>query len=383
MTPRAVRVWKDVHKWTSLVCTLFLFILCLTGLPLIFHEEIDRALGATAAPDSVAADAPMISLDRVLEIARAQRRNEAVTFAVPDDDDPVWHLFIAPMINAPKVAAVMTIDGHTGHILRVGDSTRSPVIKFITDLHTDLLLDEKGMLFLGAMGLCFVIAIVSGVVVYGPFMRRLDFGTMRERTRRLYWLDLHNLTGIALAAWMLVVGVTGAINTLAQQIARHWQRTELVEMIAPWRNAPVPAKPASAQKAMETALASAPGMKVASIAMPGSLFAGGHHYGVFLNGNTPLTSKLIMPVMINAEDGSFSESRELPWYAKALFISKPLHFGDYGGMPLKIIWALLDLVTLIVLGSGLYLWAARLRASPSRRTGAVMRGLSPQAPEHR
>jgi uncharacterized iron-regulated membrane protein len=42
-----------------------------------------------------------------------------------------------------------------------------------------------------------------------------------------------------------------------------------------------------------------------------------------------------------------------------------LHFGDYGGMPLKIIWALLDLVTLMVLGSGLYLWTARLRRIPA------------------
>jgi len=36
-----------------------------------------------------------------------------------------------------------------------------------------------------------------------------------------------------------------------------------------------------------------------------------------------------------------------------------LHFGDYGGLPLKIIWALLDLVTITVLGSGLYLWLRR------------------------
>jgi len=37
--------------------------------------------------------------------------------------------------------------------------------------------------------------------------------------------------------------------------------------------------------------------------------------------------------------------------------------GDYGGVPLKIIWILLDLVTIAVLGSGLYLWISR-RASP-------------------
>ena len=375
MTPRSIRVWKDVHKWTSLVCTLFLLMLCVTGLPLIFHEELDRALGATAAPDSVASDTPMLSLDRIMEIGRAQRPTEAITFAVPDDDDPVWHLFFASALNSPKVTAAVSIDGHTGRILRVGDSTRSPVTKFIKDLHTELFLDEKGMLFLGAIGLLFVVAIVSGVVVYGPFMRRLDFGTMRPRTRRLYWLDMHNLAGVVLTAWMLVVGVTGIINTLSQQIGRHWQRTELVEMIAPWRNLPPPAKLASLQAAMDTALATAPGMKVSSIAMPGSLFAGGHHYGVFLNGDTPLTSRLIKPVLINAADGSLSETRELPLYAKALFVSKPLHFGDYGGMPLKIIWCLLDLVTIVVLGSGVYLWAAKLGKAPARSPVATAQPL--------
>jgi uncharacterized iron-regulated membrane protein len=43
-------------------------------------------------------------------------------------------------------------------------------------------------------------------------------------------------------------------------------------------------------------------------------------------------------------------------------VSRPLHFGDYGGLPLKIIWALFDLVTIVILGSGLYLWLSR-RAS--------------------
>jgi uncharacterized iron-regulated membrane protein len=367
MTPRTVGTWKAIHKWSSLVCTPFLFVLCLTGLPLIFHEEIDQALGTKPEAEIVAASTPLLSLDRILDIARAQRPGEAVTFAVPDDDgDPLWYLFMATAPDAPKLTAVLTVDGHTGHVLRVGDSTRGLFIKFIKDLHTDLFLDEKGMLFLGAIALLFVIAIVSGVVVYGPFMRRLDFGTVRARRRRLYWLDLHNLAGIVLTSWMLVVGVTGFVNTLAGQVASHWQSTELVQMVAPWRNAPVPDRLSSPQAAMETALAAAPGMKVESIAMPGTPFAGGHHYDVFLRGNEPLTSRLIKPVLINAADGTLSDTRDLPWYAKALFISKPLHFGDYGGMPLKIIWALLDVVTLIVLGSGLYLWASRLGVFASR-----------------
>jgi uncharacterized iron-regulated membrane protein len=51
-------------------------------------------------------------------------------------------------------------------------------------LHVDLFAGLPGKLFLGFMGLLLLVAIVSGVVLYSPFMRKLDFGTVRrERTR--------------------------------------------------------------------------------------------------------------------------------------------------------------------------------------------------------
>ena len=51
----------------------------------------------------------------------------------------------------------------------------------------------------------------------------------------------------------------------------------------------------------------------------------------------------------------------MPWFVTTLLISKPLHFGDYGGMTLKVIWAILDVITIIILVTGLYLWIARRR----------------------
>lgn len=50
MKARTVRVWSVVHTWTSLISTVFLLLLCLTGLPLIFHHEIDELLGYAPAP---------------------------------------------------------------------------------------------------------------------------------------------------------------------------------------------------------------------------------------------------------------------------------------------------------------------------------------------
>ena len=46
----STKAWWLIHKWTSLVCTIFLLLLCLTGLPLIFHEEIEHLTSDIEAP---------------------------------------------------------------------------------------------------------------------------------------------------------------------------------------------------------------------------------------------------------------------------------------------------------------------------------------------
>ena len=78
-----------------------------------------------------------------------------------------------------------------------------------------------------------------------------------------------------------------------------------------------------------------------------------------MRGNTPFTSKLFKPVLVDSQTGLVTDSREPPWYLTGLLVSQPLHFGDYGGMPMQILWAVLDILTIVVLGSGLYLWLKR------------------------
>lgn len=84
-----------------------------------------------------------------------------------------------------------------------------------------------------------------------------------------------------------------------------------------------------------------------------------------MRGNTPLTARLLRPALIDAATGKLTDSRNLPWYVTTLLISQPLHFGDYGGMPLKIIWAILDVITIVVLITGLYLWLRRRQSGSS------------------
>jgi uncharacterized iron-regulated membrane protein len=131
--------------------------------------------------------------------------------------------------------------------------------------------------------------------------------------------------------------------------------------VAPFADRAPPSGLASLDAAVGHAVAAAPGMELQFVAFPGSGFSTGHHYAVFLHGRTPATVHIITPALVNAETGVFEGLREMPWWVKALSLSRPLHFGDYGGVLLKGVWAILDLITICLLVSGLYLWWKKRR----------------------
>lgn len=356
LTADSIRRWCWIHKWTSLVCTLFLLMLCLTGLPLIFRDELSIWLGdAVEPPEHVTPRAP-VDLDALVKDAQARRPHDAVKFLIRDDDYPMWFVSLGETPAAPENSALYMYDSRTGDFLKEFPVDHG-IVHVLLTLHVDMFAGLPGTLFLGFMGLLFVISVVSGIVVYGPFMRKLPFGAVRrDRSPRLRWLDLHNLLGIATVVWVLVVGVTGVINTLDRPLLGYWQMTEIADMLQPWKDKPKPAVLRPVDDAIRTAEAAAPDMAVRFVAFPATPFAGHHHYMVFMRGQSPLTGRLLKPLLIDAETAQVSASREMPWYLTALLLSQPLHFGDYGEMPLKILWALFDLLAIVVLISGLYLW---------------------------
>ena len=363
LTVSALKRWYLIHKWTSLVCTAFLLLLCLTGLPIIFRDELAVLLGeAVDPPERVTATAP-VNLDALVKDAQARRPHDHVKFLTRDKDHPAWLVSLGVTPTAQDNSALLMYDARSGAFLH-DQPLGQGLLNFLLKLHVELLAGLPGMLFLGAMGLLFLASVVSGIVLYGPFMRKLPFGTVRkDRSPRLSWLDLHNLLGIVTVLWVLVVGATGVVNTLAVPLLGYWQRTELAVMIAPWKGRPALPVVKAVDDVVKTAEAAAPGMVVRFVAFPGTLFASPHHYMVFMRGQMPLTARLLTPLLIDAETAKVSDARSLPWYLTVLRLSQPLHFGDYGGMPLKIVWAVLDLLTIVVLVSGLYLWWTKRKVS--------------------
>lgn len=376
MTPSTVRTWRLVHRWTSLISTIFLLLLCLTGLPLIFHHEIDEWLGYAPQATPASADRHKATVDAIARAALAHAPGKVLQYLAWDRDAPgLVTAYTNHAVDGPPDDAVLTAFNIAG--ASAAGSVGTGPMRVLLKLHTDMYAGLGGKLFLGAMGMLFLAAIVSGVVLYWPFMRRLDFGCLRRKASwRLLWLDWHNLIGITTLVWAVVVGSTGIINTWAELMLMRWQATELAVMVAPYAGMPRPSRLASLDRVLANASTAAPGMEVAFLAFPGTPFTSPYHFAAFMRGDQPLTARLLKPVLLDGTTGEVVMTAELPFYLKALFVSQPLHFGDYAGLPLKIIWAVLDLLTIIVIGSGLYLWGARGRR-PWRQQRAGM------APGHR
>jgi|TARA_A100001391_G_scaffold205463_1_gene207257 uncharacterized iron-regulated membrane protein len=371
-TAASLKTWYWLHKWSSLVCTVFLLLICLTGLPLILHEEIEHAFEDGKPHVVVPEGTPRASIDTIHANARALYPGQALQYTYIDDHEPVVWVGMADPTTAADAKShhYMRFDAHTAELLYDGPSVFEEQFTFMGimyALHVDLFAGLPGQLFLGFMGLLFVLATVSGVVLYGRFMKKLEFGTVRaDRSRRLKWLDLHNLLGIVTVVWVTVVGVTGVINELATPMFSYWQSTEVASLIAPYQNESPPSEYVSADAAMAAATRALPDSIATSFSHPGNMFATPHHYVFWMQGSTPLTSHLFTPVLIDATTAEVTAVAEPPWYLVMLELSRPLHFGDYGGLPLKIIWTLLDLMTIVVLASGLYLWIARRKTNDAR-----------------
>lgn len=354
---RTLKTWAWIHKWSSLICTVFMLLLCLTGLPLIFSHEINHFLGNEVEAPDMPENTKLTSMDKILESAKALYPKRVVQYVFRDeDDDKTWTISLGDTATSEDGNKFVKVDARTAKVLQEPKFDEG-FMHIMFRLHVDLFAGLPGMLFLGFMGFLLVLAIISGVVLYAPFMRKLAFGEIRrDKQPKLKRLDTHNFLGVVTLVWFLIVGATGVINAWSDLVIKYWQLDQMSAMTAPYKDLPPPKKLASLEASVFAAMAREPSMRLGFIAFPGTAFSSPHHYGIFMRGTSPVTSRLFKPVLIDAQTALVTDSREVPWYLATLLISQPLHFGDYGGMPLKIIWCILDVLCIVVLWTGLMLW---------------------------
>lgn len=371
-TSRAFRVGLWLHRWTGLIAAPFFLILCITGTILIFHEEIDEGLGYTAYAEAPAPGTPERPLSEIVAAAKAVAPGRQPLALVFDADHPerVTVSLVEPGARSFDGAKPVVIDRYRGTTIAAPDPRSTPTGIILT-LHANWFLGLPGELAGGVVALLVVICLVSGVVIYGPFIRGLAFGLIRRgRGERLRQRDLHNFLGTVTLGWALLVSATGVTLALGDIALKVWQATELQRLAAAHRGQghDLAAGPGASLDAVRAAAEAAkPGWRTSLMLYPGSAFSTGRHFTVLLLGPEGLQKRLFEIALVDAADARVAEIATLPWYLVVTQLSQPLHFGDYGGLPLKLLWTACAWFTLFITGNGAWLWYAR---RPRRRTSA-------------
>lgn len=172
MNVRSLRRWAAVHKWTSLVCAVFLLLFCLTGLPLIFKHELRELLSEDPPYAALPADAPRADLDAIIATARRRHPGYVPMVVFVDDDGPKVTVGLLPSPTAPPTQIrQLKFDARTAELLKEiepAESSGPDFLDVMLRLHRDLFAGLPGELFLGAMGPVFAASVVSGVVLTRP-----------------------------------------------------------------------------------------------------------------------------------------------------------------------------------------------------------------------
>lgn len=364
-----------IHIYIGVFVALHFALFAVTGLILLFKNEIQSSsISTTSSPPLTHLETAQ-HYEEILSLAKKDFPADRVLAFFPDDDDP---LFIHARLGRDGVTELrgsrrLLYDLSSGTSRTEELHRTSGFFEWILTLHRELFMGSNGKLYVGFVGLLYVFLLVSGFIIYGNFMRRRNFGSIRNfGIPKL--VDLHKFLGMITFAWSLVVGLTGAFLAFNGILIKLFQLQSLQHLTKKYADFNMSEGSwAPFSQVVHSALQALPNTTISYISFPNTEFGINGHYLFLLNGTEALTERLSTLVVINAFSGQLTEIVNLPLYLKIVLLSEPLHFGDYGGVGLKIIWALFALSSLAVSLLGLSSFVMRRRKNTNKKRVATSR----------
>lgn len=347
MANKAVRLIYNLHRKLGIFVSIHFILLAVTGSVLLFKEEITGHDGHHHEEMILPKNLQGI-LDQAAELAPTSR---PLTLTFKDEDTIELRLGID---HSKKY--------RESHRLYFDADTLKPKeyktldntwIDFILRFHREFLLGSGGKLYVGLIGILYSFILITGFLIYGPFHKKLGFGEIRRATPRTIYSDLHKYLGMVTMGWALIIGVSGALLGFSSTLIKLFQYQELQEINQKYTQSPS-SQWANLDLIIKNTQEKLPEGNFDFLAFPDTEFSPPGHFLVLMHGEG-LKERLVDIAIVDSVSGEVEDVRELPWYLKLASISEPLHFGNYGGLPLKIIWLVMTLGTLALPILGLML----------------------------
>lgn len=200
---RAVWRW---HFYAGLLVLPLLAWLALTGAAFVYQQPIDgyfhRALKTVAVPAQAQALAPQ----RLVAAALAAQPGQALRYAVPAQRDASAEVTVG---TADGRRVVVYVDPYRARVL--GSLPEHGTVAWtIRRLHSLALVGPWASALIEVAAGWAILLVLTGVYLWWPRGRRGGVTRVRGRPpQRVFWRDLHALTGSVVGAMLLFLALTG------------------------------------------------------------------------------------------------------------------------------------------------------------------------------
>ncbi|WP_109479719.1 PepSY-associated TM helix domain-containing protein [Paraburkholderia sp. C35] len=359
---RTVRIrhyWIVAHRWFGLSVGWVLALAGITGALLMIAAPLDEGLHPELFHVGGPAGGAVVSLESVRQrLASEFGPHTGLTFHPPRDT----HQSIEVTVRS-KWKGTIYFDPYTGRELGRRGQTQG-FFNVLFRLHSSLLLDETGKPLLACVALCYLLLLVSGLVLWWPRggVTGWRIELRRGRTRALY--DLHRVGGASLGLLIAVSVASGAY--MAWRPLNGW--VTALAGAHPMRPPTLSTQPVSTSRRLpvDTLVARAheqfPDGQINIVQWPAKADA-------------PLRIRMRLPddphpngltsIWLDPYSGAVlavQRWNQLDPGARAVAVIYPLHTGELGGLPLMVILSTGGVALCGLFVTGIWQWWRRRKA---------------------
>lgn len=202
----------EAHSWLGLIISGVLFVVFFAGAISLFRAEINQW---SMQPHLTVTDSEPLPISKIMESAIKGvpfDAKEHLTLVSPTPHNPYYSAYI-DIHHQPgeKDYVGLLIDPNTGE--QVAEIDDFELAEFIYDLHIDLNI-PAGTYVVGVVALFFFFALVSGIIIHTRKLVSNFFKYRADDKPRSKLLDMHNVIGVMSLPYTVMYAFSGLIFNL-------------------------------------------------------------------------------------------------------------------------------------------------------------------------
>lgn len=363
-------LWR-IHHWAGLYSGIVIAVLSITGAFAVFIPEIDLLIQKEYYSVSSTPSAALNISRSVAAVKKDYPGMSGLVIDLPERPGQAAGLnfFVKGEKKSDSRRYYFFVDAGRDKIIGNRNQQNS-LANYLRQIHVRLYEGNWGRQLVGIGGIALLVVAITGLLIYSDFMKRQPYPKVRSgKGLRIVFADWHKLLGISALAFNLVIAITGAwlglqpklMSWFNMKVPNNFKSAEVcteeqdMQMAVHWDKVFAAVKREFPDLEPKALIPSDDGS--ATIRIPGNIK--GQIYE--RNANMLILSKTDLRPVFKYD------IRDQPFSHKFYYVQEALHFGDFGGLALKILYALLGLTSGFLSVSGFVIFLYRTDKKQERK----------------